>query len=184
MARGKRSRSGIGLIKAVNLLAFLPIASRAPLYGRLLLALAADPRVPTSRKVMLGLAAAYVVSPVDLVPEGVPLIGAIDDVAVVVLAVDLFLDGLPAALVGEKLDELGIPREELERDLRRVRRLVPKPVRRAAARVPDAIEGLAEFAREHGLDRRLQELVAGGGGRKSAGGRIVSVEGSVEGRPA
>ena len=171
------------MLRALNMLAFLPLASRAPLYGRLLWALAADPRVPASRKAMLGLAAAYVVSPFDLVPERVPVIGALDDVAVVVLAVDLFLDGLPAGLVGEKLDELGIPRQDLERDLQRVRRLVPKPLRRAMARIPDAIEGLSGFAREHGLDRRLREIMAGPQGHP-ADANIVSREGSMEGRPA
>ena len=42
---------------------FLPIASRAPLYGRLLLELVRDGRVPASRKALLGLAAAYVARP-------------------------------------------------------------------------------------------------------------------------
>ena len=63
---------------------FLPIASRAPLYGRLFLELVRDGRVPWSRKVLLGLAAAYVASPIDLVPDFVPFISRVDDVAVVV----------------------------------------------------------------------------------------------------
>jgi len=152
---------GFGVIRALNLLAFLPIASRAPLYGRLLWALARDPRVPASRKALLGLATAYLVSPIDLVPERVPIIGRLDDVAVVVLAVDVFLSGLPSGLVREKLEELGIPPEELESDLQRVRRLVPRPLRKAVARIPDALEGVADFARERGLDRRLRELMEG-----------------------
>ncbi len=155
----KRSRGGFGLIRALNMLAFLPLASRAPMYGRLLWALAMDPRVPASRKAMLGLAAVYVISPVDLIPEGIPVIGALDDVAVVVLAVEIFLGGVPREIVREKLDELGIPAEELDSDLYKIRRLVPKPLRRAAARLPDVIEGVAEFAREHGFDRRLRDLL-------------------------
>jgi uncharacterized membrane protein YkvA (DUF1232 family) len=159
MARSKRSRSGLGVVRALNLLAFLPIASRAPLYGRLLWALASDPRVPTSRKLLLGLAAAYVVSPFDLVPDRLPVVGALDDVAVMVLAVDVFLEGLPESLVAEKLAELGLPRNELDADLKRVRRLVPGPLRRVAARIPDAMEGVAAFARDRGVDRRLRELM-------------------------
>jgi uncharacterized membrane protein YkvA (DUF1232 family) len=155
----KRSIEGVGILRLLNLLAFLPIASRAPLYGRLLFALATDPRVPAARKALLGLAAAYVVSPIDLVPERLPVVGALDDVAVVVLSVDVFLQGLPEELVDEKLAELGIPRSELDADLARVRRLVPKPLRRAAARVPDALQGLADFARDRGLDRRLRALI-------------------------
>lgn len=176
MARGRQSRGGFGVLRALNLLAFLPLARRAPLYARLLWALAADPRVPNSRKVLLGAAGAYLVSPVDLVPEAVPILGALDDVAVVVLAVDVFLSGLPDSLVAEKLDELGIPRGELEADLQRVRRLVPAPVRKAVARIPDALDGVASFARENGLDRRVLELV-----RRQ---EIAPREERMEGRPA
>lgn len=168
MARKKNS-DGAGLIRTLNLLAFLPIAGRAPLYGRLLWALATDPRVPASRKAVLGLAAIYVVSPIDLIPERIPVLGRLDDVAVVVLAVDVFLSGLPSGLVEEKLDELGIPNGELEADLQRIRRLVPKPLRKAAERLPDAIEGVFEFARQRGLDDRLRGLVSESSRRSTAG---------------
>jgi len=41
----------------LNLLPFLPLAGKAPLYARLLWSLASDARVPASRKALLGLAA-------------------------------------------------------------------------------------------------------------------------------
>jgi uncharacterized membrane protein YkvA (DUF1232 family) len=148
------------ILRVFNLLPFLPLASRGPVYGRLLLSLAADPRVPTSRKALLGLAAAYLLSPWDLVPERIPFVGALDDLAVVVLAVDVFLEGVPASLVDEKLAALGLPRAELEKDLQRVRRMVPKPIRAAASRVPDALEGIASAISRSGLDRRLGSAIA------------------------
>lgn len=166
---GGRSR----LTRALNLLAFIPLAPRAPLYGRLLFALATDPRVPASRKALLGLAAAYLASPIDLIPDRLPLLGALDDVAVVVLAVDLFLDGLPAGLIDEKLADLGIPRSELDEDLKRVRRAVPGPIRAAFARLPEAIEAVGMAAHRSGLDERLRQALAGGRGaaRRSAARR-------------
>jgi len=142
-------------------MAFLPLASRGPTYGRLLLALALDPRVPASRKALLILAAGYVLSPLDLISDRIPVLGALDDIAVIVLAVDLFLDGLPAGLIDEKLAELGMQRSELDEDLRRVRRTIPAPVRAAVARVPEALETVADVARSTGLDERVQQLVAG-----------------------
>jgi len=148
-------------MRTLNLLAFLPLAPRMPLYGRLLWSLATDSRVPSSRKALLGLAAAYVVSPWDLVPDRLPLIGGLDDVVVVVLAVDAFLEGMPAGLIDEKLAELDLPRAELEDDLRRVRRAVPRSVRMAAARVPDALDGIADFVRRSGLERRFREAFEG-----------------------
>ncbi|MGE0880175.1 MAG: YkvA family protein [Acidimicrobiia bacterium] len=45
-----------------------------------------DPRVPRSVKVAVALAAVWVVSPIDLLPEFLPVIGPLDDVVVVALA--------------------------------------------------------------------------------------------------
>jgi uncharacterized membrane protein YkvA (DUF1232 family) len=45
-----------------------------------------DPRVPRRAKVALVLAGLWVASPVDLLPEFLPVIGPLDDVAVVALA--------------------------------------------------------------------------------------------------
>jgi uncharacterized membrane protein YkvA (DUF1232 family) len=159
MARSQRRRGG-GLLRVLNLLPFLPLAGKAPLYARLLWSLASDPRVPASRKALLGLAGVYIVSPLDLVPEWIPVLGAIDDVAVMVLAVDVFLEGLPEGLVAEKLVALGIPPSELEDDLARVRRVVPRPLRAMMARVPDAIDRLAERISDSGMDQRLRAAIS------------------------
>jgi len=160
MARKNRSRGGSGVLRILGLLPFLPIAGRAPLYARLLLSLARDPRVPASRKALLVLAAGYVISPFDLIPERLPVIGALDDVAVMLLAVDVFLEGLPEGLVQEKLVSLGASPHELDADLRRVRKMIPKPIREAASRIPAAVDGVAEFITDRGLDRRLRQLIA------------------------
>ena len=159
MARLGRRR-GAGFLRVLNMLPFLPLAGRAPDYARLLWALARDPRVPNSRKALLGLAGAYIVSPIDLVPEYLPVVGAIDDVAVMVLAIDVFLEGLPKDLVNEKLADLGMSPAELEQDLAKVRRLVPKGVRQVAARVPDALDGVGDFFVSTGLDRRVRGVFA------------------------
>jgi uncharacterized membrane protein YkvA (DUF1232 family) len=45
-----------------------------------------DPRVPRSAKVVVVLAGLWAVSPIDLIPEFLPVIGALDDVVVVALA--------------------------------------------------------------------------------------------------
>jgi acetylornithine deacetylase/succinyl-diaminopimelate desuccinylase-like protein/uncharacterized membrane protein YkvA (DUF1232 family) len=45
-----------------------------------------DPRVPASAKIAIVIAALWVLSPVDLIPEFLPVIGPLDDVIVVALA--------------------------------------------------------------------------------------------------
>ena len=45
-----------------------------------------DPRVPRRAKVVVALAGLWVVSPIDLIPEFLPVIGPLDDALVVALA--------------------------------------------------------------------------------------------------
>jgi uncharacterized membrane protein YkvA (DUF1232 family) len=135
-------------LTALSFWPFLPIASRAPLYGRLVLDLLTDGRVPWSRKALLALAAAYVASPIDLVPDFIPFVSRVDDVAVVIIALDAFLEGVPRDLMIEKMYALGIDGRELERDMEAARRFLPLPVRAAARRLPAIIEATADIVRE------------------------------------
>lgn len=48
--------------------------------------LRADPRVPRRAKIAVVIALLWVLSPIDLVPEFLPIIGPLDDVVVVALA--------------------------------------------------------------------------------------------------
>jgi uncharacterized membrane protein YkvA (DUF1232 family) len=45
-----------------------------------------DPRVPRSVKIAVGFAGLWVLSPIDLIPEFLPVIGPLDDIVVVALA--------------------------------------------------------------------------------------------------
>lgn len=154
------ARSGtLGVFRSLNLLALAPLAARAPIYGRLLWALLRDDRIPAAHKAVLGLAAGYLISPVDLVPEWIPGVGALDDLVVVALALDVFLEHVPEEVLAQTLHDLDIDRRELDRDLGRVRRLVPRPVRAAAMGLPRTLERAAALLRGSGLDRRLRRGV-------------------------
>ena len=65
---------------ARDLAAFLPSCVT------LLRRLRGDPRVPRSAKIALAIAALWVISPIDLIPEFLPVIGPLDDVVIVALA--------------------------------------------------------------------------------------------------
>ncbi len=45
-----------------------------------------DPRVPHRVRIVVGFAGLWVLSPIDLIPEFLPVIGALDDIVVVALA--------------------------------------------------------------------------------------------------
>ena len=45
-----------------------------------------DPRVPRRARIAIGFAGLWVISPIDLIPEFLPIIGPLDDIVVVALA--------------------------------------------------------------------------------------------------
>lgn len=50
---------------------------------RVLRLAAADPRVPRRAKWLAGAAVAYAVSPIDLIPDFIPVVGHLDDLIIV-----------------------------------------------------------------------------------------------------
>lgn len=57
-----------------------------PQYVRLLIGLARDPRVSIVDKMLVLGAVAYIIMPIDLIPDFIPFFGEIDDVYVLILA--------------------------------------------------------------------------------------------------
>jgi len=155
-SRQPRSRSSVALSRAVGLMAFMPLASRAPQYTRLFVSLVLDDRTPVSRKAMLAGAAGYLLVGRDIIPDEIPILGGLDDLVVVILAVDLFLDGVPEELLHEKLAELGIDRSAFEQDVARIRRLTPGPVRKTIRRVPQLVGQASAAIEQSGMGPRLR----------------------------
>ena len=63
--------------------------------------LRSDPRVPRSAKVAVLVAMVWVISPIDLIPEFLPVIGPLDDVVVVALALRFAARRVPRAVLLE-----------------------------------------------------------------------------------
>ena len=107
--------------------AVLMLPNLIKLVGRLL----KDPRVPRRSKVALGLAAAYVASPIDLVPEFIPVIGWADDVLFILFAIDSLIERSGPEVVADRGRPYHRP-EALEPSLgshlRIARHLLPTPV--------------------------------------------------------
>jgi uncharacterized membrane protein YkvA (DUF1232 family) len=78
---------------------------------------ARDPRVTWYAKVVAASVAAYAFSPIDLIPDFVPVLGYLDDVVIVPLGILLALKLVPADLMAElrtkaerRLDEIPVSR--------------------------------------------------------------------------
>jgi uncharacterized membrane protein YkvA (DUF1232 family) len=65
----------------------------------LALRLVREPAVPPYLKVVPFAALAYVLSPLDFLPDVLPIIGQLDDLGIVILSVKLFLRLCPADVV-------------------------------------------------------------------------------------
>jgi uncharacterized membrane protein YkvA (DUF1232 family) len=145
-----------GVRRMIAAAALMPLASRAPLYARLLWSLLSDTRTPVARKAILGAALGYIALGRDVVPDRIPVLGQLDDLVVVALAIELFLDGLEESLLAEKLAEAGIPRAAYDEDVARVRRFVPGPIRRTVRRFPSVVRSAADAIAQSGLQPRLR----------------------------
>ncbi|MBA3324548.1 MAG: DUF1232 domain-containing protein [Rhodobacteraceae bacterium] len=62
---------------------------------------ARDPRVPWYAKVAAGFVAAYALSPIDLIPDFIPVLGYLDDLIIVPLGILLVVRLVPEALMAE-----------------------------------------------------------------------------------
>jgi uncharacterized membrane protein YkvA (DUF1232 family) len=78
------------------------LRSRANLLKREAYALyiaARDPRVPWYAKVVMGLVLAHTFSPIDLIPDFIPVLGYLDDLIVTPLGIALALKMIPAQVM-------------------------------------------------------------------------------------
>jgi uncharacterized membrane protein YkvA (DUF1232 family) len=66
--------------------------------SRLSWRLVRDPRTPLANKLFLGVAIALILSPINWIPSFIPILGQIEDLALVTLALNLFLRRVPAQL--------------------------------------------------------------------------------------
>jgi uncharacterized membrane protein YkvA (DUF1232 family) len=75
-----------------------------PRLAKLIWRLARDPRVPPRSKATLVLLGAYVVSPVDLIPDFIPGLGQLDDIVIAAFALDQIINRIPEHIVREHWD--------------------------------------------------------------------------------
>jgi uncharacterized membrane protein YkvA (DUF1232 family) len=65
---------------------------------------ARDPRTPLPAKMVGGLVAAYALSPIDLIPDFIPLLGVLDELIIVPIGLAIALRLVPDPLMAEFRD--------------------------------------------------------------------------------
>jgi uncharacterized membrane protein YkvA (DUF1232 family) len=80
---------------------------------------ARDPRVPWYAKVVMGLVLAYALSPIDLIPDFVPVLGYLDDLIIIPLGITIAVRMVPAQVMTDARKQA----EELARQGKPVSRI-------------------------------------------------------------
>ena len=85
--------------RATSWLCGLPSCERRSSHVRLAIRLLREPRVGLLVKALPLLAAVYVVSPLDFVPDVIPVLGQLDDMGILLISIEAFLKLCPAEAV-------------------------------------------------------------------------------------
>lgn len=93
-----------------------------------------DPRVPVKQRAFVGAALAYMVAPVDMIPDFIPFLGRADDLLILALALNSMFEAAGEAIVHEHWDGTGDVLEIVSGVIEWGASLVPWPVRRAVKR--------------------------------------------------
>ncbi len=80
------------------------LALALPQFVKLVARLSRDPRVPARAKRVAAALAAYAVSPVDLIPDVIPVVGLADDLLAVAVALAVLIEAAPDEVVAEHWD--------------------------------------------------------------------------------
>ena len=99
---------------------FATTMRRMPRYLKLAWRLGRDPLIGRARRAAVIAAAGYLVSPIDAVPGVIPVLGQLDDIAVVLAALRFAMAGLDPVRRREHLDAVGLADGDLAEDLRTV----------------------------------------------------------------
>jgi uncharacterized membrane protein YkvA (DUF1232 family) len=109
------------------------VVARVPRYFRLGWRLMNEPTVSRWGKAALGGGLAYALSPIDPIPGFIPIIGQLDDLAILLLGVRTALRSAPADVAEGHLHEAGLSWSTIDRDIVTIRAMTVWLTRGGAA---------------------------------------------------
>jgi uncharacterized membrane protein YkvA (DUF1232 family) len=92
-----------GMIRKLGWRNFFRLLTHLPSFAKLFSRLVKDPRVAVTPKLMMAGIITYVIIPIDLLPDFLIGIGQLDDIAVILGGLKLFLSLCPGEVVQEHL---------------------------------------------------------------------------------
>jgi len=98
------------------------VIQRLPRYAKLAWLLLRDPHLSIRHRAVLTAAVGYSISPIDAVPGIIPVIGQMDDLAVMLLAFRWILRSLPKERAQAYLSQSGLDMNTLDADLDLIKR--------------------------------------------------------------
>src|SRR5688572_5677276 len=128
---------------------------KLPTYARMVWGILRDPRTPIGLKGMLAAALAYVVMPVDLIPDMIPILGQADDLTVLLLVLDLFIQNAPADVRAEHMARARNGTADLDRDLAKLRGVMGDRYDRIRDDLPDLLDRYGRMRDPDELKRAL-----------------------------
>lgn len=128
---------------------------KLPTYARLVWGIMRDSRTPIGLKAILAAAVAYVVSPLDLVPDAIPILGQADDLTVVLLVLDLFIQNAPEEVRRDHMERARNGTADLDRDLERLRGLMGSRFDTIRDRLPELLDRYGRYGDADELKRSL-----------------------------
>jgi uncharacterized membrane protein YkvA (DUF1232 family) len=99
-----------GIARQLGWRGFFQLLTHLPSFAKLFSRLIKDPRVSTSSKLIVAGILAYVILPLDFLPDFLIGVGQIDDIAVILGGLKLFLRLCPPDVVQEHLRSISAGR--------------------------------------------------------------------------
>ena len=130
---------------------------KLPTYARIVWGLVRDPRTPLPLKGLLAAGLAYVIVPIDLIPDAIPILGQADDLTVLLLVLDLFIANAPADVRAEHSERAHNGTADLDRDLARLRELLGSRYDEIRDRLPELLERYGELRDNKLIKRALSD---------------------------
>ena len=128
---------------------------KLPTYARLVWGIVRDGRTPLPLKALLVGGLAYLLTPLDLVPDALPIIGQADDLTILLIVLDVFVANAPEPVRREHLERARNGTARLDEDLARLRALLGDRYDQIRDALPELLERYGQLRDPMSLRRAL-----------------------------